>query len=154
MATQSNFRNRLWAWCPGWEKGGRMNQGRFHVYFRWCVSTRHIPAFLHRQRKPDTERISIHARHFLIASARQPREPEIACMLRQTPPHRLPRTSCRNPLQETSMCRPVEVDKCRSCAFRLDDYESHHQSVAGASGFCGQPSFALPVSMHGWHASP
>src|SRR6478672_4737507 len=33
MARQSNFQSRLWARCPGWGKGGRMNQGRFHAYF-------------------------------------------------------------------------------------------------------------------------
>src|ERR1700733_8246849 len=32
-ATQSNFQNRLSAWCPGWGKDGRMNQVRVHVYF-------------------------------------------------------------------------------------------------------------------------
>src|SRR5438034_8384217 len=25
-AMQSNFRNRLWAWCPGWGKDGRIDR--------------------------------------------------------------------------------------------------------------------------------
>src|SRR5271157_2088890 len=153
-AKQSDFRNRLWAWCPGWGKGGRMNQGRFHAYSPWCVSTRHIPAFAHRQRTPNGQRTSINARHSPTASVRLRRGPQIACMLRQTPLHQLPRASCRSPLQETGRCRQAEAGKCRPCAFQLDDHESRHPSVAGASGFCGQPSFALPVSRHGWHASP
>src|SRR5882762_1078597 len=154
MATQLNFRNHLWAWCPGWGKDGRMNQGRFHAYFPWCVSTRHIPVFSHRKRTQDGQRRSIHERHFLIATVRQPWEPEIACMLQQMRLHQLARTSCRNPRQETSKCRQAEVDKCRPSAFQLDDCGARHPSVAGASWFCGQPSFALLVSRHGWHASP
>src|SRR5258708_36144989 len=86
--------------------------------------------------------------------AQQPREPENACMLHQTRLHQLARTSCRNPLQETSKCRQAEVDKCRLSACQLDDYESRHPSVAGASWFCGRPSFVLLGSRHGWHASP
>src|SRR5258708_22867011 len=153
-ATQSNSRSHLWVWCPGWQKAGRMNRGRFRASFPWSVSAVHIPTFSHRLRIPHRQRTSRRARHFPTVSAQQLPESEIAGMMKRTLPHLPSRIFCRNPPQGTSKFRAAKVDRCRSIAFQLDDSESHHPSALGGPVSCAPLSFDLPVSQHGWHASP
>src|SRR5258708_20228271 len=95
-ATQSNSRSHLWVWCPGWEKAGRMNRGRFRASFPWSVSAVHIPAFSHRLRIPAGQRTSRRARHFPTPSAHQFPESETAAIIHQPLPHLPPTTLSHN----------------------------------------------------------